>query len=151
MDSPLTSWLYHLPEADSCLHTSSPDRLNPEHFHSAEYNRLFLTHVKLDTGESDVSDLFSLHCILFPFSCFCQKVNGSALASHIPSITKPFYFYPPHYPSHSPSTVSPPNRPEVSLSSVFPNSLILSSNSIYKDSVIYQRREWLKPFLWLSL
>lgn len=68
-----------------------------------------------------------------------------------PIIHQAFHFYPPKYTSCFPTSAITPSscRPEVALALLFLSSLILSSNSIYKDRVICQRRKWVNPFLWL--
>lgn len=134
----------HMPRSAFWVRSSTPDRVRAA-FHCAH--------------EAQHTLIWSLRASCSSSSAAHSPVAASARnpiplpSLHTFNQSPPFRFYPPKSMSHLPiSTVSRPHprRPEVSLSSVFLNSQTLSSNSIYKDRVICQRRKRLKPFLWLA-
>lgn len=102
-------------------------------------------------------------CLTSPicFSSSASHFPTAASARHRMALPSPLTFHQSPSPFNSilhiicPISPSPVGvtslRPKVPLSFVFLNTPILSSNSINKDRVICQRREWLKPFPGLSL
>lgn len=147
LESLRTSGLYHLHDANAHRHTPSPD---PPSESRTEYSWHPIVPTTLSMGKPEVLDL-PVSPPVHPIPLLLLLPETKSLYPHCsPSIIRQaFHFYPPQscFPT---SAITPSScRPEVALAPLFLNSLILSSNSIYKDRVICQRRKWVNPSLWL--